>query len=506
MAHHPTGRPDFAKSVQSDPFRPQAPDADSQAEVSRGKDFIASPRDLDFADVAAKFSAHTGGHLPADLSGELALDIVLNEIVEQACTATRATGAAIALSREGEMVCRASSGGSAPELGTRLDMNSGLSGACLRSRQIQICHDALSNPSADAEVSRQLGVRSVVVLPLLKADELIGIFEVFSTLPAAFGDHDLRTLQVLSDRILRNARARESSLNPISPSTSTTPSSGERRTEEGSSKQSVTPASESDERPFHDSVARPRSSNATESGNAIVPSFDWLSTFMGAIILAVAILMVTVVGMHLGWLRLGPRVTRSAAPAPTSSAFQASGNGQTPAAAPIPGPSTSASSNSASSGSASVQNKNTSAAQTAPRVDHAQLPEGGLRVFENGREVFRMTPSATGSVAKSANAPLQSAKTVELSSDAVESNLIKRVEPDYPEQALTQRIQGLVVLDVHIAQDGAVQEVRLQSGSPLLAESAMQAVRQWRFKTQKVNGRPVEMQTRVVLRFTLPPV
>ena len=66
--------------------------------------------------------------MPADVSGELALDIVLNEIVEQACLATGATGAAIALAHGEEMICRASTGGSAPELGTRLNMNSGLAG------------------------------------------------------------------------------------------------------------------------------------------------------------------------------------------------------------------------------------------------------------------------------------------------------------------------------------------------------------------------------------------
>jgi hypothetical protein len=52
-----------------------------------------------------------------ELSAGLALDVVLNEIVEQACAVTSATGAAIILERDGEMVCRASSGVTAPELG-----------------------------------------------------------------------------------------------------------------------------------------------------------------------------------------------------------------------------------------------------------------------------------------------------------------------------------------------------------------------------------------------------
>ncbi len=140
---------------------------------------------------------------------------MLNEIVEQACLATGATGAAIALARDGEMVCRASTGGNAPELGTPLDMNSGLSGACLRSRQIQRCDDTLTDPNVEAEVSRQLGIRSVVVLPLLRAEDSIGIFEVFSARLAAFGERDLRTLEVLRDRILKNIQARKSSLDAL---------------------------------------------------------------------------------------------------------------------------------------------------------------------------------------------------------------------------------------------------------------------------------------------------
>jgi len=50
-----------------------------------------------------------------------------------------------------------------------------------------------------------------------------------------------------------------------------------------------------------------------------------------------------------------------------------------------------------------------------------------------------------------------------------------------------------------------VQDVTLVSGDILLGEAATAAVRQWRFKPQKVNGQPVEMETKVTLRFTLPP-
>ena len=85
-----------------------------------------SPSDV--VEVARTLAAHGGGAASFDL----ALDLVLNEVVEQARLQTGATGAAIALTRAGEMVCRATTGADAPDLGVRLETKSGLSGACLQ--------------------------------------------------------------------------------------------------------------------------------------------------------------------------------------------------------------------------------------------------------------------------------------------------------------------------------------------------------------------------------------
>src|ERR1700686_1765821 len=97
--------------------------------------------ETDFARLAACFSAQNGGGLSPELSTDLALEIVLNEVVEQACLTTGATGAAVALERDGEMVCRGSSGSTSLPLGTRLESGSGLSGECMRTRQTQRCDD-----------------------------------------------------------------------------------------------------------------------------------------------------------------------------------------------------------------------------------------------------------------------------------------------------------------------------------------------------------------------------
>ena len=178
----------------------------------------------DLGDLAALFSAHGGGKFSPEASAQLALEIILNEIVEQACLATGATGAAIVLVRDGEMVCRASSGATAPVLGSPLDSESGLTAECIRTHQVQRCDDAQADPRADAEASRRLGVRSVMIRPLLRKGELAGVLEVFSSRAGAFGDRDELTLEALAQRILRNL---ERASKPLSLSSNPAPSGGE---------------------------------------------------------------------------------------------------------------------------------------------------------------------------------------------------------------------------------------------------------------------------------------
>lgn len=85
-----------------------------------------------------------------------------------------------------------------------------------------------------------------------------------------------------------------------------------------------------------------------------------------------------------------------------------------------------------------------------------------------------------------------------------EGSLLRRVELEYPADARQQKIQGTVVLDVKIGGDGAVQDLKILSGPPELADAAMNAVKQWRFKPRRVNGQPTPMQTTVTLNFRLP--
>jgi protein TonB len=81
---------------------------------------------------------------------------------------------------------------------------------------------------------------------------------------------------------------------------------------------------------------------------------------------------------------------------------------------------------------------------------------------------------------------------------------MQRVEPEYPESAREQHIQGPVVLDALVGKDGEVEKLSTISGDAQLAAAATDAVRQWRFKPFFRNGSPEEFQTQITVSFRLP--
>jgi protein TonB len=88
-------------------------------------------------------------------------------------------------------------------------------------------------------------------------------------------------------------------------------------------------------------------------------------------------------------------------------------------------------------------------------------------------------------------------------SHMMEGNLIYRVQPEYPALARQVRVQGLVVLRAIISRDGVIENLQVLSGHPLLIPSALNAVRQWRYRPYVLNGEPVELETEVKVNFIL---
>ena len=74
-----------------------------------------------------------------------------------------------------------------------------------------------------------------------------------------------------------------------------------------------------------------------------------------------------------------------------------------------------------------------------------------------------------------------------------EANLVYDVAPKYPPEAGRARIEGTVVLLAVIGKDGTVEDVSVVKGLPVLAQAAIEAVKQWRYRPYLLNGAPVEI-------------
>jgi periplasmic protein TonB len=78
---------------------------------------------------------------------------------------------------------------------------------------------------------------------------------------------------------------------------------------------------------------------------------------------------------------------------------------------------------------------------------------------------------------------------------------VHHVAPVYPAIALQARVEGLVIISATIGVDGSVTDATVLSAKPLLAEAAVEAVRQWRFTPTRLNGEPVPVMMTVTVAF-----
>lgn len=93
--------------------------------------------------------------------------------------------------------------------------------------------------------------------------------------------------------------------------------------------------------------------------------------------------------------------------------------------------------------------------------------------------------------------------SVRMSAGVSQGMLISRIEPKYPDLARRSRIQGEVVLAAIIGRDGRIENLHVLSGHPWLAQAALEAVRQWRYRPYLLNAQAVEVETQVTVRFRL---
>jgi TonB family protein len=81
--------------------------------------------------------------------------------------------------------------------------------------------------------------------------------------------------------------------------------------------------------------------------------------------------------------------------------------------------------------------------------------------------------------------------------------LLKKVNPIYPDDAMAAGIQGVVVLDIVIGENGSVIQAEVMRSIPELDQAALDAVGQWIYEPTLLNGEPVEVEMAVTVNFTL---
>ena len=90
--------------------------------------------------------------------------------------------------------------------------------------------------------------------------------------------------------------------------------------------------------------------------------------------------------------------------------------------------------------------------------------------------------------------------------DVAQANLISSAEAGISRVGQAARVQGVVLLQATISKEGTIEDLKVISGHPLLNEAAIEAVRQWRYKPQMLNGQPIEVITTITVNFTFEPI
>ncbi|MBV9075254.1 MAG: TonB family protein [Acidobacteria bacterium] len=479
-----------------------------------------------------------------------ALDLVARRMAEL----TRATGAAIAL-REGEdVVCRASFG-NAPESGVRLSPTS-LSGQCFQSATVVSLEDSEEDSRVNPEICRQLNFRSLLVIPVMSATESIGIAEVLSPNPHNFTGSDILVLSFLTDLITSIAApvlepdrtsvpdlaqylvppqiddAEEEIEGIQEPFENLTASVSRNVSSENVVSQDVdeeTPSISLDNPAAMvqssrtvglatEFAAAPRPTSMAQATIAVgrresVVAAAASRTLKSVVPLAITVIVLLATAALLsGYYFSRSTSTKKQVPAPAVASTPASPNVVTAASKDAAVPAAASSAPARKTPSAPLVRKTTENASsaTSPANEELQVIHGSARPVPVTTEAAPEAP-AFANVAVQGNAQLPAsiiaAKTAtpELqpitSQGVTEGKLLKRVMPRYPEMARSAGVSGDVVISARIGVDGALHDLKVVSGSPLLRQAALEAAGQWRYSPYRLGGQPVETDTRITINF-----
>ena len=130
------------------------------------------------------------------------LEYETNAMVSRALALTGAKGAALALFEGSQLVCRATCGTDTPGLGSTISVQTGLTGECIRTASVMYCRDTQSDARVDREICADLGIRSLLALPLFAGERVVGLLEVLSQRAGAFDPGDAKVLDMLARPVI----------------------------------------------------------------------------------------------------------------------------------------------------------------------------------------------------------------------------------------------------------------------------------------------------------------
>jgi TonB family protein len=404
-------------------------------------------------------------------SGELGRD-PLPHIIEATLSITGAHGAAIAMRQGNSVFCTARAGSMAPDLGSELSPDSGISGQCLRTGRALRCDDTIIDPRVDAEASRRMGLRSIAVAPIEHGPTVSGILEAFSPKPYAFSDTHMELLVELAELVLAPQAARSESV---------LLKTGQKlRTAARNWK-----------------IALPTA--------AVLVSIGWLS-FRGK----------TPVSNSSNTLVQplpGVVVSIPADEPPMALAKPEPGVRARHAKAGLARGVVMASTSEKMRSESALESK--PQARAAVEDADGAIPNPNLRSPAVGNPVEEVaTAPPLGAVSPQGDAMLTEvlspssalpARPAVRTSQGVSGGRIeRRVDPIYPPQALRARIEGRVVVQALVTEDGNVRDVKVIDGNLLFSQAAKDAVARWHFQPFRLNGQPIQITTEITLTFKLP--
>jgi TonB family protein len=485
-------------------------------------------------------------------------------VAQRAQAFTNASGVAIALSEgnAAEIVCRARSGGSAPDVGATLRVEGTFTGLCIQSGKELRCDDCETDTRVDTAAIRALGIRSMVVTPIREEGRVVGVLAAFAPTPHAFTITHVAVLKTMADQISallqKERRAREEgpraeeprpaapviTAKPVAaaPPAPTAPPAVVIKPSTSASRAAAPAPAVARVEPIKSAplevvpLATPPKKEEKRADAALRASFGTFDAISSEekkpanrfMMIGVVAVLVIAAGATFAFLRMQkpgtkPQQTQEAANVPA--AIPPSGNAQpgSPNVNAQPASTVATPTNSRPAADAetrkpvvkAVSEKSSAPAEKpAPEERPAAVAtlnaSGASRIAQDTsvQPVPEIAPSFNvggssaplSSLARPVASSTPSAATVE-QSQLEPLQLVKTAPLVYPAIAKARNITGMVVVEVKVGKDGKVSSPRFVSGPPVFRDAAFDAVTHYQFKPAKLNGQAIEQVTQIRLNF-----